>query len=160
MSPHRDPGRDPVIRSLLDEVGTLTVPGRAIQMMGAMVIHAHRQMVAACGRAGMTAPSLPQCHRELEEEALADLQLLRDCFAVVRAMETTPRDHDQVYRAVIHATATWGASAMLTFSYVYLRFARTIEQVDPDATVDQLLRQWSLDEEADLMSQGDGGSVG
>jgi hypothetical protein len=152
-----DPGKDPVICGLLDEVTQLPVPHHSLQFMGAMVLAMHRRLVRVLSEQGRAEIRLDEARRVMAEDGQTHPELLTGCFAILEALSVTPRDNGPLADALAVTGNKFGVYAHLTLSALYLRFARTVVNADPNiGDLDQLLAEVSLAEEILLIEQGEG----
>jgi hypothetical protein len=153
-----NPVEDPTFRQLVDEVAAFPQPAHGLQFLGAMVVSAHRIVSRIERDAG---------HDDFSLAATRD-QLLMDtppggmrvtihkCFDVIEDLAAPVRDEGSLARSLSILTGGYGARATVALAWIYLRIALTAQEVDPSLTLEILLADWALSEEASLQDRDDG----
>jgi hypothetical protein len=153
LPPDEDPLTDELLVGLLEETATLPVPARSLQYMSAIVVAMYKRLVRVARQQG--ASPVP-----IEELLLAqgggNVILLKDCRAVVREIGRPQPDQKALEEAVWLAAERWGQKAVLALSFMFQTVALNVLAHDPSvSTMDELLAQFFLDDEVDLINKGE-----
>ena len=147
------PGEDPVVRSVVEDVGRLLEPFLFTQMLTALALSAAKHAALLAASYDASASSLEEMRVATLATTLGDPEVIGACFDAVEAMAGMPHTAEELVSSHWRLDA-WGLSAWLGLADIYLAYAREALAWSEATDLPELLGSWFLLEQRALDAFG------